>query len=300
MSLEALEYTQGSLEFSESFEPVPPLKGQLLKWVGNKQRHAPFIIPFFPASFGTYYEPFLGAGGVLATLAPQRAVASDVFKPLVEIWQALSKDPERLVGWYRSRWETIADLGKKEAYERVLASYNASPNGEDFVFLTRVCYGGVVRFRKKDGYMSTPCGPHNPMHPDDFASRATIWHKRTRNTVFKLADYAETMAQAKAGDLCYLDPPYAHSQTILYGAQDFSLKRMFDVIADCKKRGVYVALSIDGTKRSGDVECDIPYPEGLFEREVFVKLGTSQLKRFQLDGQTAEDHHVTDRLLLTY
>lgn len=300
MSLEASQYTQSSLSFTDSFEPVPPLKGQLLKWIGNKQRHAPYIVPLFPERFGTYFEPFLGAGGVLATLAPERAVAGDVFKPLVEIWQELSSNPVGLVEWYRERWNLIEVMGKKEAYDKVLASYNAKPNGQDFVFLTRVCYGGVVRFRKKDGYMSTPCGPHKPMHPDDFASRVNVWHRRTRGTVFKHQDFAETMAEAKAGDLCYLDPPYAHSQTILYGAQDFSLKRMFDAIEDCKARGVYVALSIDGTKKSGDVECDIPYPAGLFEREVFVELGSSQLKRFQLADQTAEDHHVSDRLLLTY
>lgn len=294
------EYNQGTLSFEENFEPIPPLKGQLLKWVGNKQRHAPFIVPHFPERFGTYYEPFLGAGGVLGTLAPQRAVGSDVFKPLVEIWQQLSSNPEGLIAWYRDRWSLIDKLGKEQAYEQVKASYNASPNGADLVFLSRVCYGGVVRFRKKDGYISTPCGPHKPMHPDDFARRVNVWHKRTRGTTFKHCDFAESMADAKTGDLVYLDPPYVHSQAILYGAQDFSVQRMFEAIADCKRRGVYVALSIDGTKKSGTVDCEIDFPPGLFEREVFVELGTSQLKRFQLAGRTAEAHHVSDRLLLTY
>jgi DNA adenine methylase len=41
-------------------------------------------------------------------------------------------------------------------------------------------------------------------------------------------------------------------------------------------------------------------PDGLFQREVFMKLGRSMLKRFQMDGRTLEDHEVSDRLLLTY
>jgi DNA adenine methylase len=300
MLVDRQDYSQNSLEFCDNIVPLPPLKGQLLKWVGNKQRHAPYIVPFFPKNFGTYFEPFLGAGGVLGTLAPERGIASDIFKPLVEIWEQLSANPEALVAWYRDRWNLIEQMGKEAAYEYVKASYNDKANGADLLFLSRVCYGGVVRFRKRDGFMSTPCGPHKPMHPDDFARRARIWHKRTRGTTFRNCDFAETMAEAKAGDLVYLDPPYVHSQAILYGAQGFSVQRMFEAIAECKERGVYVALSIDGTKKSGKVDCEITFPTGLFEKETLVELGSSQLKRFQLADQTAEDHHVSDRLLLTY
>ena len=66
-----------------------PFKTQLLKWIGNKQRFAHEIIDFFPTVYGNYYEPFLGSGAVLGTLAPESAVASDTLKPLVEIWQTL-------------------------------------------------------------------------------------------------------------------------------------------------------------------------------------------------------------------
>jgi len=54
------------------------------------------------------------------------------------------------------RHALVAKLGKVAAYEQVKASYNRSPNGADLLFLSRVCYGGVVRFRKADGFMSTP------------------------------------------------------------------------------------------------------------------------------------------------
>lgn len=85
-----------------------------------------------------------------------------------------------------------------------------------------------------------------------------------------------------------------------YGAQSFSLERLFAIIEQCKDRDVRVVLSIDGTKQSGDKICDIPMPHGLFEREVFLNCGRSMLKRFQMDGQTLENEVVADRLLLTY
>ena len=108
------------------------------------------------------------------------------------------------------------------------------------------------------------------------------------------------MDNAEKGDLIYCDPPYVDTQAIIYGAQDFSLAKLLGVIERCKARGVYVALSIDGTKRSGNKICNVPIPDGLFESEASVNCGRSMLRRFQMAGQTLEGEVVSDRLLLTY
>ena len=277
-----------------------PFRAQLLKWIGNKQKQADAIIAHFPSVFGTYFEPFLGSGGVLGVLSPAHAIASDGFLPLIEIWRALLQDKQQLKQDYADRYALIARLGKQKAYARVQGSYNAAPNGADLLFLCRTCYGGVVRFRKLDGYMSTPVGIHDPMPPRTFAARVDAWHARTSGTEFHHLDFAQAMRRAGRGDLVYCDPPYRDSQTILYGAQSFSLSRLFDSIAGCKARGARVALSLDGTKFSGRKVCDIALPQGLFAREAVISVGRSMLKRFQMDGRTMEAHEVSDRLLLTY
>jgi DNA adenine methylase len=276
-----------------------PFKTQLLKWVGTKQRVAHRIIAWFPRDAGAYHEPFLGSGGVMAQLAPPRAFGSDLFPPLVEIWQKLSADPAGLCDWYRSRWEACAD-DPVAGYERIKAAYNARPNGADLLYLCRACYGGVVRFRKADGHMSTPCGPHRPIAPRAFAARVEAWSARLAGARFDCLDFEPAMARARPGDLVYCDPPYAHSQTILYGAQGFDLDRLFRAIEDCKARGVRVALSLDGDKKSGAQACAIDLPPGLFAQELFLDLGRSMLRRFQMGGQTLEAEGVRDRLLLTW
>lgn len=301
MTATAVMPSQGDMFLIEQPKNLAaPFKTQLLKWVGNKQRQAPEIIAHFPSRFDTYYEPFLGSGGVLGVLAPAKAVGSDTFKPLVEIWQTLHNDKEKLKGWYRDRYSLMDQMGKVEAFEHVKANYNQSPNGADLLFLCRACYGGVVRFRKNDGYMSTPCGAHDPVSPASFSERVDLWHQRTKGASFQHWDYTSAFKEAKAGDLIYCDPPYADSQAILYGAQAFSLAHLLEEIEQAKRRGVSVALSIDGTKFSGKKICDLPIPDGLFKQELFINLGRSMLKRFQMDGKTLEDHHVADRLLLTY
>lgn len=282
------------------FAIYTPPKGQLLKWVGNKQKFASEITKCFPQEFNTFYEPFLGSGAVLATMAPERAVGSDVFQPLVEIWLKLKHDPEGLIQWYAERRNRVEAEGKKEVYESVKQSFNNNHNGADFLYLTRTCYGGIIRFRKADSYMSTPCGVHNPIPVSSFAKRVKEWHHRMKNVEFIHSDYKAMFDQATEGDLIYCDPPYTHSQSILYGSHSFDLSELFECIRDAKNRGVKVALSIDGSKKSGMLLCDLPIPEGVFEQEIFIKLGRSMLRRFQMEGQTLESELVSDRLLLTY
>jgi DNA adenine methylase len=277
-----------------------PETGQLLKWIGNKHRFAREIVSYFPKKYKVYREPFLGSGAVLGTLAPERGIGSDSFKPLIKIWQMLQDDPETLKKSYADRWHAVMRGDKVEEYERIKAIYNSKPNGPDLLFLSRACYGGVVRFRKADGYMSTPCGVHDPISPASFAKRVDEWHDRTTGTRFLLQDYKVAMETACRGDLIYCDPPYIFTQSILYGAQSFDLADLFRTIQECKKRGVYVALSIDGTKRSGTMVCNVSIPPDLFERESMIHCGRSMLKRFQMNGKTLEKEVVHDRLLLTY
>lgn len=270
--------------------------GSLLKWIGNKYRVAEQIVSYFPPDTRRYFDVFLGGGSILATVAPTRGVGSDSFAPLIEIWKAVQADPDSVKGWYEERWR-YADTGdRRHRYEHIKASYNCAPNAADFVFLVRSCYGGVVRFRKKDGYMSTPVGVHRPIPPDAFARRVDEWHARVQGTEFRHADYGEVMALAGEGDTVYCDPPYSDTQPILYGAQDFELRDLFRAIDGCKQRGARVALSIDGTKKSGGRICEIPIPDGLFEHEAVIDTGRSMLRRFQMTGMSLESEVVADRL----
>ncbi len=289
------------LLFEDALPLAPkPFRLQLLKWVGNKQRFSHRIASYFPARFGSYFEPFLGSGAVLGTLAPARAFASDAFGPLMEIWSSLRESPDTLKGWYSDRWKAMKGGEKVAEYERIKAAYNARPNGADLLFLCRTCYGGVVRFRQADGCMSTPCGVHEPVPPARFARRVDQWHRRVQGAAFATMDFEEAMERATAGDLVYCDPPYRFTQRILYGAQGFSFERLLATISRCKARGVYVALSIDGSKKSGAHVCPLPIPSGLFEREALIDCGRSMLRRFQMNGQSLETEVVADRLLLTY
>jgi DNA adenine methylase len=272
-------------------------RGQVLKWVGNKFRYAEAIAAHLPAEFGTYFEPFVGTGAVLATMCPERAVAGDTLPMLVALLRAVQSDPHSLLEHYAIWRDQIATQGRPQ-YEVVRDRYNAQPTPHDLLVLSRTCYGGVMRFTRA-GTISTPMGPHQPMSTEKLSTIMDDWRERLRGTDFVIQDFAQTIAAARAGDVIYCDPPYLHGQTILYGAQDFRLKRLWKAVQGAVERGAFVAVSVDGWRRSGAKLIDLGLPDGLFPSELLIERGGCMLRRFQMSGEDMAMEQVADRLLLS-
>ena len=270
---------------------------QILKYIGNKHRVAKEIISYFPLKYKRYIEPFLGSGAVLYHLKPENSIASDSNKNLINFFKVLQKEPKLIYEEYKKRFQLFSK-DRKNNYEKIKSNFNKSNNPHDFFFISRTCYGGVVRFRK-DGYLSTPLGPHNPVSPEEILNRSLDWYKVIKNTKFKNCDYSETILKAGEGDIIYCDPPYLDSQKILYGAQSFSYEELLDKLVYAKKKGAFIALSFDGTKKSGKKNINFNLPKKLFETEIYLNLKGSMLKRFQRAGKNVKDEFVSDRLLIS-
>lgn len=274
-------------------------RGQLLKWIGNKFRYAEAIAQHLPTDLGTYYEPFVGTGAVLATLAPEHAIAGDALPTLIDFLQTVQEKPDTLVSHYADARTDILE-GGRPAYEAIKDRYNRSPNAKDLLVLSRTCYGGVMRFTRS-GTISTPMGPHSPMPADKLAQYMSDWRERLRGTKFVKQTFETTMSRATCGDTIYCDPPYLHGQTILYGAQDFQLQRLWVAAASAVERGARIAVSVDGWRQSGEKPIDdLSIPPGLFARELLIERGGCMLRRFQMSGSDMAYEQVADRLLLSW
>lgn len=281
----------------------------MLKWIGNKQRFAETIVSYMPQQFNNYYEPFLGSGAVMAELLYsdgaklmphfQKAYGSDILPFLVDIFILAKENPELLTEYYR-REITEYYLSPEKKYNEIREDFNENHNPYDFLLLSRTCYSGVIRFRKSDGYMSTPRGPHSPIKPDIFEKRVLQWHELLEKASFCCESYIEALNKPQSGDVVYCDPPYTHSQSIIYGAQDFNIDELWKKIEECKSRGVKVMLSINGMRDSQKKDISITPPEGLFERKLYIDCGTSMIDRLQNTGKTMKDKKVDDQLLLTW
>ena len=281
----------------------------LLKWIGNKQRFASIIVANMPTAFNNYYEPFLGSGAVLAELLMQddtslyphfnHAYGSDILPFLIDIFRSVKENPNKIIEYYSKEISSYYE-NPAEQYELIRNRFNQDHNAFDFCLLSRTCYSGVIRFRKADGYMSTPKGPHNPIKPSVFANRVALWSNLIQKADFYTESFEKAMAKPQQGDVIYCDPPYTHSQSIIYGAQDFNIKVLWNKIAECKDRGAYVMLSINGSRESKKKDISIDIPTGLFDRELTVNCGTSMIDRLQNSGKDMVDEVVHDKLLLTW
>lgn len=281
----------------------------LLKWIGNKQRFAETIVSYMPNQFTNYYEPFLGSGAVMAELLYEdrsmiyphfeHAYGSDILPFLIEVFDYVKNSPDRLIDYYTKQIEEYY-LAPASKYDEIKDRFNTNHNGLDFCLLSRTCYSGVIRFRKADGYMSTPMGPHNPIKPETFKKRVMIWHELLDKASFQTESFFTVMNKPIAGDVVYCDPPYTHSQNIIYGAQDFNINDLWIKINECKQRGVKVMLSINGMRESRKKDISVEIPEGLFERKIIVDCGTSMIDRLQNSGKEMIDEKVDDLLLLTW
>lgn len=281
----------------------------LLKWIGNKQRFAETIVSYMPNQFTNYYEPFLGSGAVMAELLYEdknmiyphfeHAYGSDILPFLIEVFDCVKNSPDRLIDYYTNQIEEYY-LAPVSKYDEIKDRFNTNHNGLDFCLLSRTCYSGIIRFRKADGYMSTPKGPHNPIKPETFEKRVMLWHELFDKASFQTESFFTVMNKPTDGDVVYCDPPYTHSQRIIYGAQDFNINDLWIKINECKQRGAKVILSLNGMRESRKKDISVDIPDGLFERTIIVDCGTSMIDRLQNSGKEMINEKVDDLLLLTW
>lgn len=199
---------------------VPPIKCQ-----GIKTKLVPFIMEQIAWSGeGRWIEPFLGSGVVLFTVRPQRALISDVNPHIIAFYQALSNGsitPQMVREHLSKEGEALKKNGKMDKqsyYYDVRDRFNETANSLDFLFLSRACFNGLMRFNKKGAFNVPFC-----RKPDRF-SRSYITkivnQVKTIQSVmqgkaweFRVGDWRETLAMAKNGDFVYADPPYIGRHT---------------------------------------------------------------------------------------
>lgn len=217
-----------------------------LKWAGGKGQLLDSFSPYFPADFGTYFEPFLGSGAVFFHLRPPRAVLSDAVEGLIETYAVVRDNPDELIASLKSH------RNEKTYYYQVRAldPEKLAPieRASRFIYLNRTCYNGLYRVNR-EGKFNVPFGKYkNPRICDEEGLRAVS--EALRGAELKVGDFEEVLEQARSGDFIYLDPPYhpvsRTASFTSYFKDGFGLeeqKRLASVFRRLDKRGCLLMLS---------------------------------------------------------
>ena len=243
-----------------------------LKWVGGKRQLLPVLRRFYPATVGTYFEPFLGSGAVFFDLAARGVLNGH--------GAVLSDDNADLVGCYRRVRESLDEV---VAHLELLAGDHASRGRECYlhvrdarfnplraawhdcgadpdaytselaamlIYLNRTGYNGLFRVNASGEYNVPPGRYDRPRIVDRPGLLTAARALSAANIRLERAAFDHVLAAAAPGDFAYFDPPYAPlSKTAnfrSYTGRGFSngdqaaLQRLVIALAN---RGVHVLLS---------------------------------------------------------
>jgi DNA adenine methylase len=218
----------------------------IVKWAGGKRSMLPLLLPFVPAEFGTYHEPFVGGGAMFFALDPKSSVLSDTNPELVHCYQAVRENVQGVIEELRKHHHD-----EQHFYEvRRLRPSTLKPaeRAARTIFLNKSCFNGLYRVNRK-GEFNVPFGKYTaPIICDEANLRACA--ASLQRAAIERAGFETVLSRAVTGDFVYFDPPYlplsGTSKFTSYTSDGFSLtdhRRLRDVARELKGRGVHVVIS---------------------------------------------------------
>jgi len=203
-----------------------------IKWTGSKRSLAKYLVPLFPERTRVI-DPFVGGGSLLQYYGVE-GVVGDSNRDLINLWYIIQSHPNIVIENYRQRWEKFQE--NPEYYYVVRKEYNTSHDPLAFLFLTRTCAVGVIRYNAS-GEFNSPIHHQRPgLHPDRLLSLLKKWHPAIKKFRFVCQDYKETLQET--GDFIFIDPPYCNSKGAVYHPDSFNYQELFAELENLNTKGM--------------------------------------------------------------
>lgn len=234
----------------------------IIKWAGGKRKLAPTITKFF-GKFRRYFEPFVGGAAVMLHLLPEDAVCSDTNPELINLYDVIKNHPEELCSLLEANYipflgeafyYQVRNRDRQEGYLADDSEAGRIDRAARFLFLNKTAFNGLCRVNSK-GQNNVSYGKYkNPCILDKEAIMNLSRVLNEKNISFCCCDYKDTMKEAKAGDLVYMDPPYdveeGQNSFVQYAKSGFNRDNQIELKAESDKlivRGCKVFISNSDT-----------------------------------------------------
>jgi DNA adenine methylase len=221
----------------------------VLKWAGGKQALAERLVQSFPDEFSRYYEPFIGGASVLLTLQPEKAVVGDLNNWLLDTYEAIRTDHEKVAEYLDGLVNT------REEFERIRAvqpeTLDLSRRAAHLIYLNKTCFRGLFRVNRKNQF-NVPYGAYDRRYYDPANLGAVA--NCLRHAEIRRMDFELCLADVTSEDFVYMDPPYykqgGYSDFDRYTKSKFKENDHFRLAAVCREldeRGIRWAVSNSDT-----------------------------------------------------
>lgn len=190
---------------------IPPIKSQGIKtkltgWINENTEGL---------EYQRWVEPFMGTGVVAFNVRPKKALLCDSNPHLIRFYKAI-QDKEITSGIVKNH---LTEEGKKlfssegKYYYEVRQRFNEEENPLDFLFLSRSCFNGMMRFNRKGGFNVPFCKKPNRFAQSLVTKISNQVDKISQiielgDYTFKNQDFTDTLNEVNQNDLIYCDPPY--------------------------------------------------------------------------------------------
>lgn len=260
---------------SNPFEPV-------IKWSGSKRSVAASLRHLFPKA-PRYFEPFVGGGAMLPFRPCRDAVAGDVIDELIDLWICIRDEPDKTASEYKKRWQKLQDEGHT-AYYAVRDSFNRARSPHDFLFLTRTCVNGLIRFNGDGDFNNSLHHTRPGIAPPRLQEIIRKWSIALQGVSFAKTDYRETLSTVVTGDLVFLDPPYAGTRG-RYSQEKFDVAGFYAELERLNEVGAKWVVTFDGY--AGERTYEEALPKYLFEKRLALPTGNSPFTKLMRTGVDA-------------
>lgn len=249
---------------------IPPV----IKWTGSKRPIAYKLAKLFPKS-DRFFDPFVGGGAILPFFQGKPAIVGDVIPELIALWTLIKEKPDLVASEYAKRWNRLQTEGYKVYYE-FRDNFNATKDPLDFLFLSRTCVNGLIRYNKEGKFNNSLHHTRPGIHPKTLQEIIKNWSKWIQHTSFYNQDYRLTLSEAKLGDTVFFDPPYVGTGT-RYIPQTFDYKVFYDELERLNQLGVNWILTLDG--EAGERLYDSKIPKDLYKKDFKISTGKSPFSK---------------------
>ena len=242
----------------------------VIKWSGSKRYVAPELSKHIGNS-ERYFEPFVGGGAMLPFRKIENAVASDIIPELINLWNFIKNEPDLVASEYEKRWNLLHSEGH-DVYYQIRDSFNKTKNEFDFLFLTRTCASGLIRFNTNGEFNNSIHKNRPGIHPKTYREVARKWSFFLKGVTFQNTDYREALADVGKNDFVFLDPPYGGTKD-RYTKTEFNLTDFYNELERLNSVGAKWILTFDGT--AGSREYSFEVPKELYKHRIAMKTGNS-------------------------
>ena len=257
------------------FQPV-------IKWSGSKRSQSEEIVKRIPRKeYNTYYEPFCGGCSILFQLLHSdikfnKYICSDKNEGLINLWNEIKNNPDEVAKQYELMWNELNidedKERKKQYFYMVRDRYNKEHSPYDFMFIMRTTTNGMPRYNKNGEFNNSFHVTRNGIKPSSLHKIIKEWSTvlNKYNVEFVHQEYSKI--QTKENDFIYLDPPYANTKGMYYGAINY--EELWNWMS---KQSCDYMLSFDGKSTTEDMTYEVP--DYLYSKHEYLYSGNSSFRR---------------------